>query len=195
MAAADESSPVIVRVDRESPPSNWPYFVCRLSVALFGDSFFQIVFIFLGMPLDSAPWFGVSNGTDQTLTWMKQGFREVYVGRPGSATPTYFALYFVGFYVSHILGAALSYYSPQLTAFIYSVNTPMNLILLAAIPAWNVFGVVAPVWASAASIPVMSVGALMYAAWEHMERVAAAECDDGEGGGGSPGAGEDAVNQ
>lgn len=181
-----ESSPTLRQEVCVIASHNWSYFLCKLSIAMFGDALFQVIFCVVFFPLDFAPWFGAAANATESMQWLETGFKEVYQGASyviptdnayllndgaSTNTPVYFVLYTVGFFGSHMIGASLSYYSPQLTAFIYSVNTPINLILLALIPSWNVFGQVAPIWASVTSIVFTAVGALTYAMWEHLQRM------------------------
>lgn len=156
---------------KDNNKSNWPYFMAKLSIALFGDAFFQLIVVLIMLPLDFMPWFGAASSSNQSAVWISESFSDIFEARTSSHTFLYFMLYVFGFLFSHIIGATLSYYSPQLTAFIYSVNTPMNLILLAVLPSWNVFSQIAPMWASVVSIVVTAIGAITYASWENVQRL------------------------
>jgi hypothetical protein len=179
-ASASELVPQVVAADR-----NWPFFVAKLSIALFGDGLFQLLFILVMLPLDFCPWFGAAASPAQSWNWLQSGFVQIGGGSAAAGNGTsassgsgggrpvtgaYLALYSLGFFGAHAMGAALSYYSPQLCAFIFAVNIPINLLLLALLPSWNVFGLVTPTWASASSIVVTAAGAMLYAAWEHQAR-------------------------
>jgi drug/metabolite transporter (DMT)-like permease len=132
---------------------------------LTGDCLVQILVIVAAFPLDFAPWFGAN--ADAHASW--QGFVDgvkCIGGVKCSGTPWYFVLYALSFYGNHVAFAVLNHVSTTVTAFCAAVAFPLQLLLLWAFPALNVWGNHTPVAYSAVCFTTTLVAAVLFFANE-----------------------------
>lgn len=135
---------------------------------LFLGCFFQLVCMCAFFPVDFSTWFGSSPSASVSWSDFTTGMRCVVgVGDPICTENTkYFLLFNLGYTMSYIGAAFLNHFSPNLCAMIAQLASPLTVLVLAAVPKWNINQQVADLGPAFGAAAMMIVATLLYFVWE-----------------------------
>lgn len=132
---------------------------------LFAGCTIQALMSFSLLPADAMPWYGGAESISDAAMHFSENTRAIF---NDWRCTVYCIVYSSGFVFTYIGGAYLNQYSPTLCCMIGQLSSPMTALTLIIVPAWNVVeGQGAWYW-SVIAIIMLSVGTLLYSAWEEM---------------------------
>ena len=134
---------------------------------LLGDTFFQVLWTFVILPMDAIPWFGTSPNVAATWTSLVQGLHCV-LSCPSNLL--WCALYSICYFASYLGDGYLNHISPTLCCIIIQLEGPVTALVLIVVPSWNVaVGGDVLWWQQGLAGLVMVGSAVLYYQWERQE--------------------------
>jgi hypothetical protein len=134
-------------------------------VMLFGDTGLQFIMTMCLLPADAIPWFGQSSSVADAGESFGKGIECIFTCNMNGI---YCALYSAGFVFTYIGSAYLNHYSATLCSMIGQLSSPVTALLLIIIPQWNLAPSDGAWYWSVIAIVLLSVGTVIYFAWEEM---------------------------
>eukprot|EP00744_Colponema_vietnamica_P001505 GILI01002486.1.p1 GENE.GILI01002486.1~~GILI01002486.1.p1 ORF type:complete len:602 (+),score=110.97 GILI01002486.1:123-1928(+) len=132
---------------------------------LFGDTFFQAILSLMMLPADALPWWGGS----ATVSEAADHFVSNTLFIATDEANTFGAIFYSsGFILTYIGGAYLNQYSPTLCSMVSQLSSPMTALVLILVPAWNLEASGGAWYWSVVAVILLSIGTLLYSAWEEM---------------------------
>jgi hypothetical protein len=134
-------------------------------VMLFGDTGLQFVMTMCLLPSDAIPWFGQSSSVADAGESFINGVACIFTC---DMNGVYCILYSAGFVFTYIGSAYLNHYSATLCSMIGQLSSPVTALLLIFVPQWNLEPSDSAWYWSVIAIFLLSVGTVIYFAWEEM---------------------------
>eukprot|EP00758_Cryptobia_borreli_P009864 Tbor_TRINITY_DN5518_c0_g4::TRINITY_DN5518_c0_g4_i1::g.13148::m.13148 len=141
-------------------------------VLLAGDTWSQFLMTLALMPCDAIPWYGGSSSVKQTWHNFTNDTTEMFTN---SRNFFFGCVYSIGFVFTYIGGAYLNQYSPTLCCMIGQLSAPITAIILIIVPAWNLAPGNSPWYFDVIAIVMLTVGTILYFAWEEVSNMVVAE--------------------
>lgn len=154
-ASSSRRSPFAVRSDD---------FTVKISMLAI-DTFFQIVFTFICLPLDAIHGFGAHDTVGDAWSAFSTDFAGIFHNEPVDSSK-YFVLFLFGWCSSHLAFAYLNHYSPTYTPMVMILASPITNIILLIAPSWNAHDKSPVVWASIVSAILMIAASVLFGLFE-----------------------------
>lgn len=132
---------------------------------------FQVMWMFVFLPIDSAPFFDSAPSIAVTRENLKMGWECVLQRKYGCQTVY---AYYIGFNVSYFLNyvgsAYLNHFSATLNSMVTQLSAPIAAIVLLIFPTLNVQAQAVSIGPSIGAIIMLLIGSVIYALWEQGTR-------------------------
>jgi drug/metabolite transporter (DMT)-like permease len=131
----------------------------------------QMLWMFVFMPLNAAPWFGSSDNIAETREMLKDGWSCVFQREFGCTRAyVYYILFNVSYFVNYLGSAYLNHFSATLNSMVTQLSSPIAAIVLLAAPSLNVGAQAVEVGPSIGAIILLMMGSSVFTLWEQGTR-------------------------
>lgn len=131
----------------------------------------QMLWMFVFMPLNAAPWFGSSDNLAETREMLKDGWSCVFQREFGCTRAyVYYIAFNVSYFVNYIGSAYLNHFSATLNSMVTQLSAPIAAIILLVAPSLNVGAQAVEVGPSVGAIILLMLGSAVFTLWEQGTR-------------------------
>lgn len=131
----------------------------------------QLTWMFILLPIDSAPWFGSSATIAQTRSNLEHGWACVFQRKYGCGhTYAYYIGFNASYFINYLGSAYLNHFSATLNSMVTQLSAPIAAIIMIVFPSINVFTQPVAVGPAVGAIVLLIVGCLLYTMWEQGTR-------------------------